>query len=158
MQVETKIDSCPSCQKKINIRYKVSEYRAAIKTDLSCTGACVSVLPYNECEQCRYLFYDEDAIEDKDTLKKFIGNDTYSNIFNRYAQKPYYLISLIYQQLNLSFEHIARALLYNYYDTKSLADFQILIHFIEDIKRDILYENAKRGEFAHSVLTGHQSR
>ena len=45
MQVETKIDKCPCCQKQINITCKISEYIAERKTDLSCIFLIDNALP-----------------------------------------------------------------------------------------------------------------
>lgn len=159
MKVESKKIPCPNCNKTIEITYKSSQYISGFKTDFSNLGACTSTPFYNTCNYCKFVFYDENIKFNKKILNNYIKSNQYISIYKKYIEKnPFYLIYSIYKNQKILQKEINFALLYNYYYTSTISDFELLIdHYIKfletytKIDEDFIFTNIMIGEYNRRI-------
>lgn len=128
MTIDLKQIECPNCSEIIEISYKNSQYIRSHKTDLSCVGACTPT-PFNHsCGHCKYVFFDEKVKLDIASLNSYVKSKEYLDLYKKYSDsKPFFIIYNIYKNQVKSQDMINQLLLFNYYHTKEMDDFKLLI-------------------------------
>jgi hypothetical protein len=134
MTIKEKFIHCPNCGAKIKIRYIGSYYISSLRSDLA--GFRPNI---NDCEKCKYVFFDEDLKPNKE----FIASDEYKKIYEKYYEwYPFYVIYQIYLNLKLDDKKINTVLLYDHYSRnafgeKDLFSLKILAQRLEKKKNPI---------------------
>jgi tetratricopeptide (TPR) repeat protein len=152
MTIDSKEIQCPNCNKEINISYKSSQYIVNHKTDFSCLGACTSTPFTNTCENCNYVFFDENKKFKEESLSSYIESDKYLELYKEHEDsKPFFIIYNIYKDQGKSQEETNLVLLYNYYKTNEMDDLKLLV----DNYDVFLKTNSKKDEvylFANMLI------
>lgn len=81
------------------------------------------------CQECNYLFYDENKFFPKELLNSYINSEEYKYIVKKYCNSEFLVIYHIYKHFKQTQDDLLKLLVYNYQQRykSNMLDFKLLI-------------------------------